>query len=466
MKQERIRFKHLAVEDYNYGILSDASFTLYEGEAVIFAGLMNSGVRAMEKLFEGDAENYGGEILMEGRKIVLHDLEDTIAGGIYCVNSRSRLNEELSLLDNLFLGDAPQNLFSVLNYDFPRYKELLERYGIDPESDLAELNAFSRKKIEIIRCIGRGAKLIFLSRVSEYCFDEEEIDQLQKIIIDLKKRGITVVYSMDDMYSPLAKVMDRTIIFRKGVSSTIIEDPQKFSDYDYVIRAIFGREFIPREEYQTRLFTDNHLLIRKNGNVYIEAYGGEIIALADDGAYTGKRSSLEAMRALQENYEIFLNGQKIGIRNIKDFVRQKIALIIKEKADHLVVENLSPADNATMLTLTASRKKQLYEKGSAEYLFGHIVNKYEILKNCRDIIEAKDCYGLSYEQKYEIMLARWLMINPDVIIFFWPLGNNDSKNVERYRDQAETLARQGKIVIVMADRESYFSYGYSGIYRI
>lgn len=466
MKQERIRFKHLSVEDYDYGILSDASFTLFDGEAVIFAGLMNSGVKAMEKLFEGDAGNYQGEILMEGKKIVLHDLEDMIANGIYCVNSRSRLNEKLSLLDNLFLGDAPQNLFSVLNYDDSRFREPLERYGITPDSEIAELDVFTRKKIEIIRCIGRGAKLIFFSRVSEYCFNEDEIRQLQEIITDLKEHGITVIYSMDDMFSSLAEVMDRTIIFRKGVSSTIIEDRKKFSDYDYVIRAIFGREFIPREEYETRLNKDNRLLIRKDGIDYIEVYGGEIVALADDGAYTGKESSLEAMKALQENYEFYLNGQRIYIRNIKDFVRQKIALIIKEKADRLVVENLSPADNATMLTLTTSRKKKLYEKGSAEYLFGHIVNKYDILKNCWDIVEAKDCYSLSYEQKYEIMLARWLMINPDVIIFFWPLGNNDSKNVERYRDHAEALAREGKIVIVMAYRESYFVYDFSGIYQI
>ena len=367
MKQERIRFKHLAVEDYDYGILSDASFTLYAGEAVVFAGLMNSGVRAMEKLFEGDAGNYRGEILMEGKKIVLHDLEDVIANGIYCVNNRSRLNEELSLQDNLFLGDAPLNLFSVLNYDYPRYQELLERYRIVPDCDIDELDAFTKKKIEIIRCIGRGAKLLFLSHVSEYCSDEEEIRQLQEIISDLKKRNITVIYSMDDMYSRMAKVMDRSIIFRKGASSTIIEDPEKFSDYDYVIRAIFGREFIPREEYKTRLYKDNHLLIKKDGSDYIEAYGGEIIAMADDGEYTTKESSLEAMKALQEKYEIYLNGKKIAIREIGDFVKQKIALIIKEKADHLVAENLSPADNATMLTLTVSRKKQLYEKGSAEY---------------------------------------------------------------------------------------------------
>ncbi|MBQ6559359.1 MAG: sugar ABC transporter ATP-binding protein [Erysipelotrichaceae bacterium] len=466
-QKERIRFKKLAIDDYDYCILNDASFTLKTQEIVAFVGLMNSGIKAMEKLFEGECPVYRGEVILEGKKVRCGSPEELISNGIYCVNGKSRLNERMSLQDNLFMGSARKGLLSILDYK-AQSKEidaLLKRYGLDLAKDLSELNAFEKMKLEIVKCIHHNAGIIVFSDLAQICNDDT-IVEFVSIMKDLKERGITVIYMMDDFYGKISKAFDRVIVFRRGCSSTVIDDPDIIRSYEQIVHAIFGREFIKRSEQKvTEINKDNHLLLKNEKGILLEAYGGEIIGIVDNGRLTSMNSHVQIMKEILKDYDLILNGKEVSIHEMKDFVRQRIALIIKEKSDHLVIDNLSVADNVSMLTLIGNDRRFMYEKGVSEYLYEQVTEKYPILKHCRDLY-SDDCFDLNYEQKFEIMLARWLAIHPDVVILFWPLGNNDTKNAERYWDLACDLSEQGKIVIVIADSYRYFDEGNEKVYMI
>ena len=153
---------------------------------------------------------------------------------------------------------------------------------------------------------------------------------------------------------------------------------------------------------------------------------------------------------MEAELELRKAGRRLIPRTPADLVAEGAAVIPNAVVDRMIFRNLSPVENVAFFARERLGKR-LYNRRIARYLFQETVLRYDILKHCANLIDESDCFGLSYQELFGLMLAKWLAANPELVVFFAPLSNEDIKMTERMRDLRQSLKKQGKAVLLISN---------------
>lgn len=473
MKRERIRFERVTVEDYEMGGLLDATFHIMEGEIVAAAGQNNSGLRTLFRVLRGERPGYGGKIFVDGAERVLNSVYSALDSGIELIDGEPKTYDNMSVRDNLCLGIEKKHMLRRIGIHklSEAAAALSGEMGVDLRcKSLKALDDFEKKKIEIIRSVSRGVKLLAFEDIHLYC-DERQLAELSAILKRLSSLGISILLQHNENSQWLTQQAGRCIVIRKGrVSNTVYKRADGVLDISEINHISIGRHFEERKTQKPVSGSGaegaSRLVVKNGGRIVLEAGAGEIIGIYDGGRLSALREPEIIAGELCKRFEITIDGEPLRISCVKDLVRTHIAVITNSPSDEQVIENLSPAENVCHLALTEFGKTLIFDRSTADYLFELITGRYNVLKHCRKLAGRTDCRGLSCEEKYEIMLARWLAINPKVVLLFGPLANDDLKNQERTRELLKHLAQQGKIIGIVSSSGGYFSDECERIYRL
>jgi inositol transport system ATP-binding protein len=434
--------------------LSDMSFSVKPGSVHVLCGENGAGKSTLCKIINGIHQPDRGEILVNGKPVVMRNPLDARAHRIAMIFQELNFIPELTVEQNLFLGREPVNRFGKVDWKSIRQQTLalLVQEGLPyrPDTRLKELSVSDIQMLEIIKAISYEANILIMDEPTS-AISTKEVDMLFHKIAELKAKGAGIIYishKMDEIF----RIADEISVLRDGC--LIDTRPAKELDIDTVIRLMVGRRM-------ESVFPEKHDL--PPGPVVLEVDGltrehafrdvclslcrGEIVGLA--GLMGAGRT--EVVRALfgldpYTSGTIRLKGEEIAIRDVQDSIGHGTVMVSEDRKRFGIIpardckENMSLSSLKKVMGAWGINHREERERNSA------MSRKLNVKTPSLETLIS----SLSGGNQQKIVLAKWLLCSPEVLLLDEPTRGIDvGAKFEIYKLITE-LAQEGKAVLMIS----------------
>ncbi|OYO51101.1 D-xylose ABC transporter ATP-binding protein, partial [Lachnotalea glycerini] len=322
-------------------------------------------------------------MIYEGEEIVFTNPKEAQEAGIAIVHQELNMMNHLSVAQNIFIGRELMN--GKLINDKQMNEEaakLFERLNIDidPSMVMGDLTVGKQQMCEIAKAISKDVKVIIFDEPTA-ALTESEIAELFKIIRDLRKKELGIVYISHRM-DEIKVITDRVSVMRDGeyVGTLITEQSTK----DDIINMMVGRTIYEEPKEKSNVLKDAPVILKVENlnagkmvqNVSFELRKGEILGFS--GLMGAGRT--ETARALfgadkKDSGTIYVNGQKVEIHSPKDAVNAGIGYLSEDRKRYGIVLAESVAENSTMPSLESFMKGIFIDKKKEKDVSQEYVDK-------------------------------------------------------------------------------------------
>ena len=370
------------------------------------------------------------------------------------------VHQELNMLGHLTVA---QNIFigrEIMNgkiIDDKKMNEeankLFEQLGIDidPKETMSRLTVGKQQMCEIAKAISHEAKVIIFDEPSA-ALTEAEIEELFKIIRDLRNKQMGIVYISHRM-DEIKVITDRVTVMRDGgyVGTLITKDSTK----DDIINMMVGRVIYEDPKTQSAVAEDAPVVLkvehlnagRMVRDVSFELRKGEILGFS--GLMGAGRT--ETARALfgadpKESGDIYINGQKVDIKTPQDAVKCGIGYLSEDRKRYGIVVDKTVAENSTMASLESFMSGLFIDKKKENQIAQQYV---ETLKTKTPSVDQL-VVNLSGGNQQKVVIAKWLVRNCDILIFDEPTRGIDVGAKSEIYQLMNELVAEGKSIIMIS----------------
>lgn len=375
---------------YGNGIMAneDVTLSVKEGEIHALMGENGAGKSTLMKILFGIERPDGGEILLNGKPVDIANPTVALSMGIGMVHQHFMLVPSLTVAENLVLGSEPtKGIVMDYNQAVKSTEEIAQKYNlpVDPRARIKELPVGMRQRVEILKALYRGAKLLILDEPTAVLVPQET-DELFRQLKNLRDQGHTIIF-ISHKLREIKEICDRITIMRAG-RSVGVYDVSKITPED-ISRMMVGRDFVEKID-KTKA---------KRGKVVLEvndvSYGygeerlslhdvsfavrsGEILGIAGVEG-NGQRELVELISGLRqmEKGDIVFDGTNIKHESILQLRNRHMAHIPQDRLLYGGAEKSSIHDN-----LIADRvQKRAY---------GPFLNMRKLDRMCEKLIQEFD----------------------------------------------------------------------------
>lgn len=432
--------------------LNKVSIDLRRGEVLALLGENGAGKSTLMKILSGIVPPTEGEIYIEGKKVQPRGVKEARALGVSIIHQELNLIGEMDAAQNMFLGREPRRFGNVIDKKklYAETQKIMDSLGLklDIRTPVKQLSVARRQMVEIGKALSFGANIIIMDEPTAP-LTQVEIDELFRIIRDLKAEGRSVIY-ISHRLEEIPAICDRASVLRDGCFIGT-EDVDKL-DRDTMINMMAGRvlkDLFPKIEapigetiLEVRGLTTGLL-----HDVSFTVRAGEILALTGlVGA--GRTETARAIFGVDRRQagEIYIRGQKADIKKPRDAIRCGLAFLTEDRKDEGFVPLMSVKENITLPNLGPIQRGTVIQKKRETELVGRYVQDLRIKT---PHINQKVQF-LSGGNQQKVVLAKWLNLNADIIILDEPTRGIDvGAKAEIYTIMGE-IARQGKAVIMIS----------------
>ena len=234
--------------------LDGVSLTLAPGEVLAVVGENGAGKSTLMKIVAGVYRADAGEVRLDGQLVKFDGPADAIRAGVSLIHQELNLAENLSVLDNLFLGREPTTggVLRLLNRSTAagRAAELLSRVGLPGDRVKARVESLppgEKQLVEIARALGMDVRVLIMDEPTS-SLTQKETEQLYRVIEGLKAAGVSVLY-ISHRLAEVKRCADRVTVLRDGRNAG--ELPKAEITHDNMVRLMVGRDlkqFYPRSK--------------------------------------------------------------------------------------------------------------------------------------------------------------------------------------------------------------------------
>lgn len=450
MKETVLQMKYVEAEDDRFGRAVDISLSLYAGELTIMTGLVVSGIYTVTKLLAGQIDSYRGEIWVNGQEMRQSKTKGTLQEGI-AVFGLGRIGfEEFTLEENLLLHRQGKMLRMARNAVYTADEQSLLTL-LDLPRESRSLTPFQQLKREIFIAYAAGVRIMVFSDLSMCCAGETKM-AFQDILRFLKGRGVSLLLTvLNDQFQNFAALADACVVVRNGMTTTQLYKDGEGFDENIIHHITVGRKFVKYPPKPPVGYLDDTIVLTAESlrsGLRQDLHPGQLVGLYDENCRI-PRSIEEFAAYVGENYRLRRGKESFSIRESVDFARNRIAVLSNAGGNRLLFPNFSPEENVGFFAQRFFDKKGLYSTRVASYLFDQTIEKYPELKRCKALRRRKDCMGLTDLEMVQLTTAKWLAINPEVVVMFAPANNDDIKREEWGKNLRRRLLEQGKAVLVV-----------------
>ncbi len=434
--------------------LNQVDLEVNKGEVHALMGENGAGKSTLMKILTGIYAKDSGAIEFEGEEVEFNTPKEAQDAGIAIVHQELNMMNHLTVAQNIFIGR--EMMAGKLINDSVMNKEaikLFERLNIkiDPTETMGNLTVGRQQMCEIAKAISREAKLIVFDEPSA-ALTESEIEELFKIIRDLRSKGMGIIYISHRM-DEIKVITDRVTVMRDGayIGTLISKDCTK----DDIINMMVGRVIYEDPKECSNVPKDAPVVLKVENlnagkmvkNVSFELKRGEILGFSGlMGA--GRTETARAIFGADEKASgaIYINGKKVVIKTTQDAVNQGIGYLSEDRKRFGLVVQKTVAENSTMASL-------------AEYVKGIFVDKEKEKKDAQkyvDLLNTKTpgvdqlVVNLSGGNQQKVVIAKWLIRNCDILIFDEPTRGIDVGAKSEIYHLMNELAKQGKSIIMIS----------------
>lgn len=447
-----LEFQHVGKSFPGVKALDDISFGVRRGTIHCLIGENGAGKSTLMKVINGMYRLDEGEILFEGRPWIPKNSAQARNQGIAMIHQELNIIPEMTIVQNMYLGKEVLKKGLVVD-DKAMHREAeeyLKQQGLDYplNKKMKDISLAEAQMIEIIKAISCGAKIILMDEPTS-SLTEKEVQFLINKIFELKKNGITVIYISHKM-EEVFKLADYVSIFRDGkhIVTGVKEDFTRAS----IIEKMVGREvkeiYPPRNPRIGDVLLKVENLTRKGifRNISFEVKSGEILGVS--GLVGAGRT--EIARALigldpKDSGDVWCGGEKLEIKNINDSIKHGIAMISEDRRRYGLVLLRDVEENVSMVALKHRFNKVVIPFKKERELVGEMIDDFAI-KTPSFGTEVKT---LSGGNQQKVVLAKWMAVNPRVLIMDEPTRGIDVGTKYEIYKMMNRLTEAGMAIIMI-----------------
>ena len=451
MSEYILEMKNIVKEFPGVKALKGVNLQVRPGTVHTLMGENGAGKSTLMKCLIGIYKATSGEVIFDGKKVEFTTPTQALRAGISMIHQELSPVPERPVCENLWLGRLPmKNAFMVDHAEMRRSaQELFDRLGLDldPDEKMGNLTVAKMQMVEIAKAVSYDSKVVIMDEPTS-AITESEVEHLFRIIEDLKKKNVAIIYishKMDEIF----RISDDITVYRDG--EYIATDRAENLDVNKLITMMVGREMtniFPKVECpigETVLKVENLSSGSAFHNVSFELHKGEILGFAGlVGA--GRTEVVETIFGMRTKTsgDIYKDGKKINIKSPKDAIENKIGLLTEDRRGNGIVGLQSVAVN----TILANMKK-----------YGFVMNKKQMRADAQEYSSKLNVktpsldaliMNLSGGNQQKVLVGRWLLTNPDILIMDEPTRGIDVGAKSEIHALISQLAGEGKAIIMIS----------------
>jgi monosaccharide-transporting ATPase len=439
--------------------LDEVSFELQMGEAHALVGENGAGKSTLIKVLTGAYRPDEGEVVFEGRGVSFASPRESQEAGISTIYQEVNLIPLRSVAQNVFLGREPRTVLGLIDVKRMNREaaEILQRYGIgvDVTAPLRSLGLGTQQMVAIARAISLDARVVIMDEPTS-SLEASEVERLFGVIRQLRAEDVGVIYvshRMDEIY----EICDRVTVLRDGQ----VVHTGELSDFSrlQLIAAMLGRELTEAERGTTsfgakheagerpvlraRGLTSRHLL----DDVSVDVRSGEVVGFA--GLLGAGRS--ETARAIfgvepLDSGEVEVEGKNVKTGSPAAAIKAGVAFLPEDRKADGIIPHLSVRENITSAILPHISPGGLVRERAQDELVQRFIDRLGIKVSDPD----QPVGELSGGNQQKVLLARWLCLDPKVLILDDPTRGIDVGAKAEVQHLIDELAEEGLGVLLIS----------------
>ena len=433
--------------------LDHVSLSFRRGEVHAIVGENGAGKSTFIKTITGAVEPTEGEIWFEGVKLVGNNPRLSLEKGISAIYQELNLLKHLSVAENIFYNRYLYTRYHTIDYRAIEAEstKVLDRLGvrIDPKVLVKDLTVGYQQLVEIAKSLSRQVKVLILDEPSAP-LTNNELQYLFAIIETLRKENLAIIYishRMEEVFS----LCDVVSVFRDGkhVKTMPVRDTNMHELIRLMVNRDLSETYPPLEgERGEKILEVRHLTNARIKDVSLDVYRGERLGLAGlVGA--GRTETARAIFGADAVFsgEIRMHGKPISIHSPTDAIRHGIVYLSEDRKQLGLFLNMSVMDNTLFAYLPKLQNKLgLIPPEKAKAICAGQIRSLSI----KTPSPKQRVRNLSGGNQQKVILAKWMLMNCDVIIFDEPTRGIDVGAKQEIYRLMNDLAKQGKAVVMIS----------------
>lgn len=446
--------------------LDNVNLKVEEGEIHALVGENGAGKSTLMNVLSGvyPYGSYEGDIVYKGEVCKFAKIKDSENKGIVIIHQELALIPELTIGENMFLGNERGKKYSInWNETYGEADKLLKKVGLRESSRtlIKDIGTGKQQLVEIAKALAKDAKLLILDEPTA-SLNESDSKALLDLLLEFKKNGLTSII-ISHKLNEISYVADKITVIRDGATIETLDKKTDEISEDRIIKGMVGRDLtdrFPKREnkkigdisLEVKDWTVYHPLYTERkvcDNISMNARRGEVVGIS--GLMGAGRTEL-AMSIFGKSYgtrisgELKLNGQKVELRGIKDAIRHGIAYVTEDRKGNGLILSNPIKTNTTMANLGAVSKHGIID-GDEEY---RVAVEYKEKLNTKCPSVEQNVGNLSGGNQQKVLLAKWMFTDPDILILDEPTRGIDVGAKYEIYCIINQLVADGKTVIMIS----------------
>ncbi|NPV88741.1 sugar ABC transporter ATP-binding protein [Coprothermobacteraceae bacterium] len=447
-------------------VLFDVNFRVKKNEIHCLVGENGAGKSTLMKILSGvyPAGEYEGEIRIEGRPVVFHSIEDSERAGIAIIYQELSLVPEMTVFENVFLGHELRKGLTVdvagEIAETERLLSLVKGESISPTSRVKELSVSLQQLVEITKALSRNPRVLILDEPTS-ALSEEESSNLLKLLLDLKKQGMTIILISHRLREVL-QVADSITVLRDGRTVAYFDRSVQDVTEAEIIRHMVGREIkdlypprlsVPSEEIGLELRGWSAVHPRTGRylarDINIKVRKGEVVGLF--GLVGAGRTEL-ALSIFGNPYgyivsgQVLVNGKPTKFASPEDAIRQGVFYLTEDRKERGLILIQTIAQNTTLSNLEGVTSGLVVDDHKELQVTNSFITRLNIKARHAKVRVST----LSGGTQQKVLVARGLFAVPDVLIMDEPTRGIDVGAKYEIYGLIRELAREGKAILLIS----------------
>lgn len=448
----KMELSHISKSFPGVKALDDVCFRLKKGTTHVLCGENGAGKSTLMKIIDGVYSPDGGEIFIDGKKVRISNPIQAREHGIAMIFQELSYVPDMTLQENLFLGNWPMKGKKV---DWKKMRrqtlEFLKQEGLDydPDVKLRALSVSDIQMLEILKAVTNNAEIIIMDEPTSAISDREARKLFDKIA-ELKARGTSIIYishKMDEIF----KIADEITVLRDG--KTIITESAQNMTVERVIEHMVGRKL--ENQYPKMDVEIGETILEVKGfsqpgvfnNISFEVRSGEIVGFAGlMGA--GRTETMRALFGLDPHSagSVKIRGRKVIIRNVRQSIKNGMVMLSEDRRRYGIIPIRSVMENFSIASL-----EQFIYRGRL-----HGKKEAKATREAFDSMNVKTptlhtpIMSLSGGNQQKVILAKWMNLDPDILIADEPTRGIDVGAKKEIYQLLGQFAQRGKGILMIS----------------
>ncbi|MFC0270359.1 sugar ABC transporter ATP-binding protein [Metabacillus herbersteinensis] len=438
-------------------VLKGVTLQVDHGEIHALLGENGAGKSTLMNILGGVHQPDNGSIHINGKVVKMTNPRISQEHGISFIHQELNVVPDLRVYENMFLGSELRNTIGFLKVEemCNKTSEILAKLGVDinPKEYVRNLDTSYKQLIEISKALLRKSTLIIMDEPTS-SLAEHEVDRLFELMNSLKKSGVSIIY-ISHKLKEIKEICDCYTVLRDG--EVVGTGSIKNESLDTITKLMVGKSiseerFVQKHEFGPVLLEVNNLTSQgffKNINFTVKK--GEVLGftgLAGDG----RTELFESLFGYRNKYngEIKINDKIVKIDHPSKAVKAGVGLVPKDRKENAIIKDLSVIHNMSLSSMGHFEKSGFIQEKAEKQKFNYYKEKLNIkVHNPRITIDK-----LSGGNQQKVIIAKWLEVNTDIIIFDNPTQGIDVGAKQEIYQHIVSLTEQGKAVIILSSEAS------------